>query len=98
MKPFLMQPEIPSIELSCAGRQNAHYRYSEGGLSVKQIEVVLTENPVQAGQNVQIRNARVRHVHKYRDLTTFIYRGCGTMTVGSRRFDGKDSIHVAGEE
>ena len=90
---------------SCASPCGSHYWCSAGGISVKQIEQALCDNPIGADQDilvttlgtsaevshhlVQVRDAEPLHIHRNHDLTVFVYRGHGTMRVGEHRFEVK---------
>jgi mannose-6-phosphate isomerase-like protein (cupin superfamily) len=103
MKTFLILLLVPLFSLSCATHHSTHYWTSGAGLSAKEIEKALKENRIGSDRDirivtlgstdatshhiVQIRSAEALHIHKEHDLTVFIYRGHGTMTVGSREID-----------
>jgi mannose-6-phosphate isomerase-like protein (cupin superfamily) len=98
--------------LGCAGKNARHYRYDGNPISVATIETTLRENPLPTGENihvtnlgvgesashhlVQVRNAEPLHIHRHHDLTVWVYRGVGQMTVGTNLFTVKpgDSIYI----
>jgi quercetin dioxygenase-like cupin family protein len=83
-------------------REATHYWYAESTLTSRQIETALKENPLPPEQNfwvinlgetrevsdhlVQIRDREELHTHDAHDLTVFVYRGHGTMRVGTETF------------
>ncbi|MEI6083624.1 MAG: cupin domain-containing protein [Verrucomicrobiota bacterium] len=88
--------------VGCAQTQPRHYWFADGKITSATIEQTLREHPLAAGQNisllnlgvadsvshhlVQVRLAEPLHIHRTHDLTVWIYRGAGRMTIGTNLF------------
>ncbi len=87
---------------SCATTQSVHYWCGPTAKSAVSIKDALRQNPLAADQNirvinlgiaaevshhiVQVRTKEQPHIHADHDLTVFVYRGNGIMTVGNQSF------------
>ena len=97
---------------SCVTTQSTHYWCTPNSLVAVRVEEALQQNPLATNQEIRVTNlglapevshhiVQVRtkerlHTHKEHDLTVFLYRGNGRMTVGSQSFPIRtgDSLYV----
>src|SRR2546426_10944937 len=97
---------------SCATTQPVHYWCTPSSTVSTSIEDALRQNPLTMNQEirvtnlgiastvshhiVQVRTQEQPHIHKNHDLTVFVYRGHGSMTVGNQSFPLRagDSLYV----
>jgi len=89
--------------VGCARPQARHYWFADGRITSSAIEQALRKHPLAADQNlslfnlgvaesvshhlVQVRHAEPLHIHRTHDLTVWVYRGTGRMTIGTNLFN-----------
>src|SRR5688572_24673968 len=109
---FVMITALALLLSACSTPQRYLLMGDQNELSHRELSVALAENPIRPGENirigllrksdhasvhlVQVRHGEIPHIHQTHDLTVFVVRGNGEITVSSttKAVHEGDVIHV----